>query len=252
MIRSLNDLHGYALHARDGDLGHVADVLIDDRTWRVRYLVADTGGWLGGRQVLLDPAAVEMIDDDGRRVAVTLTRDQVEGSPPVEADAPVSQQMQVDVNAYYGWPAYWGADGVFAPGAQPLDPSVEGAPPAGAFPPAGEGDPHLRSVRELSGYHVRAADDEIGHVEDLLADDGDWVARYAVIDTRNWLPGRKVLVGADWLEAVSWADRAVDVSLRRAEIEQGPDYAPGAPIDRDYEERLHRAHGRVGYWSASE
>ncbi len=49
MLRSMKDLHGFAIHASDGDIGRVADCLFDDDRWAVRYLVVDTGGWLSGR-----------------------------------------------------------------------------------------------------------------------------------------------------------------------------------------------------------
>ena len=46
---------GYAVRAEDGEIGHVKDVLVDDRTWAVRYLVVDTGHWWGGKTVLVSP-----------------------------------------------------------------------------------------------------------------------------------------------------------------------------------------------------
>jgi len=52
-------------------------------------------------------------------------------------------------------------------------------------------DPHLRSTDEVSGYHIQAADGEIGHVEDFVIDDETWAIRYMVVATRNWWPGKK-------------------------------------------------------------
>lgn len=216
MEHRLHDLHGHALHATDGELGHVGDVLVDDRSWHVRYVVVDTGGWLTGRQVLIDPSSVTLIDDDAGRVEVALTRGQIEASPTIDSDAPVSLRQQVDLHSYYGWPAYWGAAGAFGSIATPLDVPPEAVPDP---PPEAEGDPHLRSGRELTGYHVRATDDEIGHVDDLVIDDAGWTVRAAVIATRNWLPGRRVLVPTDAVEEVSWAERHVRVALSRDEVE---------------------------------
>ena len=36
-------------------------------------------------------------------------------------------------------------------------------------------------------------------VEDLLVDEHEWAIRYIVVDTRYWLPGKKVLVADDGL-----------------------------------------------------
>ena len=55
-------------------------------------------------------------------------------------------------------------------------------------------DPHLRSIEAVTGYHIHASDGEIGHVEDFLIEDADWSIRYLVVDTKNWWPGKKVLI----------------------------------------------------------
>ena len=90
------------------------------------------------------------------------------------------------------------------------------------------GDPHLRSAREVIGYYVAATDGDIGHVEDLVIDDATWMLPQLVIDTRNWLPGRKVLIDTSRLRSVDWAEpahRGRHVAARRRE-------QPGVPIAR--------------------
>ena len=107
MLRKISDLHGYAIAATDGALGTVSDFLFDDESWRVRWLVVDTGGWLSGRKVLLPPSALGHIDADGRRFSVRLSRAQVKDSPEIASDQPVSRQMESHVYDYYGWSPYW-------------------------------------------------------------------------------------------------------------------------------------------------
>jgi len=68
------------------------------------------------------------------------------------------------------------------------------------------------------------------------------------VDTRNWLPGKKVLVSPGWIERVSWADRKVYVELTREIIKESPEYDPSAPVNRRYEERLYDYYGRPRYW----
>jgi len=70
-------------------------------------------------------------------------------------------------------------------------------------------DPHLRSTRQVTGYHIHATDGELGHVEDFIVDDENWAVRFLVVDTRNWLPGKKVLLSPQWIERVEWADSSV-------------------------------------------
>ena len=57
MLQSIQKLYADKLGAADGEIGHVKDFYFDDQSWAVRYLVADTGGWLNGRQVLISPYA---------------------------------------------------------------------------------------------------------------------------------------------------------------------------------------------------
>jgi hypothetical protein len=89
-------------------------------------------------------------------------------------------------------------------------------------------DPHLRSAREVEGYHIRAQDGSIGHVEDFILDDADWTIRHLVVDTRNWLPGRRVLLSPGSVADIRWNDREVLVHLNREEIRKSPQYEPGA------------------------
>jgi hypothetical protein len=164
----------------------------------------------------------------------------VEHSPTTAADEPVSRQMESELHAYYGWRPYWGvAATVMA--TQALE---EARKETEQIWP----DPHLRSSREVIGYHIRARDGEIGHVEDLIASDVGWGIRYLVVDTHNWLPGRKVLVDPFWAEQVSWAERRVHVDMTREMVKSSPEFDPSAPVNREYEVRLYDFHGRPKPW----
>lgn len=94
------------------------------------------------------------------------------------------------------------------------------------MPEREQGDPHLRSSKEVRGYDIRASDDSVGHVEDFLIDAKDWTIRFVVVDTRNWWPGKKVLVSPDRVERVSWEDRRIDLGITRAEVEGSPEFDP--------------------------
>ena len=101
---------------------------------------------------------------------------------------------------------------------------------------------------KLSGYRIHATDGDIGHVEDFLIDDETWAIRYLVIDTRNWWPGKKVLVSPHWIDRVSWRDSAVFINLSREAIKRAPEYSEETRLTRDYETGLHRHYDRRGYW----
>ena len=90
MQYSVKDLKGYAIGATDGDIGKVDDFYFDDEFWTIRYLVAETGNWLMNRKVLISPFALGKTDLSRVRFDVTLTKKQVEESPSMDTDEPVS------------------------------------------------------------------------------------------------------------------------------------------------------------------
>jgi len=106
----------------------------------------------------------------------------------------------------------------------------------------------LRSAEAVTGYYIEASDGEIGHLDGFIVDDEAWAIRYIEVATRNWWPGKRVLVSPAWIERVSWADSKVYVGLSREAIQEGPEYADSTPITREYENRLYFHYGRPPYW----
>ena len=109
-------------------------------------------------------------------------------------------------------------------------------------------DSHLRSTEAVTGYHLEAADGELGHVNGFLVDDEDWAIRYIEVSTRNWWPGKGVLVSPAWIERVSWTEARVYVGLSREGIKDAPEYVESRTITREYENRLFLHYGRPQYW----
>jgi hypothetical protein len=109
-------------------------------------------------------------------------------------------------------------------------------------------DSHLRSSTAVTGYHVEAKDGEIGHVHGFVIDDKYWNIRYIEIATRNWLPGKKVLVSPEWIERVSWPESKIYAGLFRQTIQDAPEYLVSRPLTREYESRLYFHYGRPPYW----
>ncbi len=216
MQRSVKQLFGYSIEATDGAIGHARDLYFDDVAWKVRYLVVDTGNWLTGRCVLLSPVALDRPAWQRKVLPVRLSRRQVESSPDISTDLPVSRQHEVELFRYYSWPLYWGGDDVAGPAAVPIVPSPEEEERRPS--PESRGDPHLRSAREVLGYHIRAVDGEIGHLDDLLLDDIGWPVDSLVLDTSNWPGGKKVQVSTDEVLRLEWAERKVYLRLKRDDL----------------------------------
>jgi sporulation protein YlmC with PRC-barrel domain len=257
MLHSLNVIRGYGIHASDGEIGSLRDVYFDDQSTLIRYFVVDTGTWLPGQRVLLVPAVVGGIDAERREIVTGLTRQQVEDSPPVDTEKPVSRQQELALHTYYGWQPYWAVPplagslapywGAAMPAAAQVRPGEERVAEEVAAREREHRDPHLRSAREVEGYHVAASDGEIGHVEDFIIDDQNWAIQLLGIDTSNWLPGRKVVISPRWLRGIDWAGRKVEVDLTRQQVKESPEYDPALVPEATYLERLAAHYGRP--WS---
>jgi len=251
MLWNASAINGYAIEASDGRLGTVSDLLFEDTSWIIRWLVVDSGNWLPGREVLLPLSALGQPDSAQRRFPVKLTMQQVKDSPHIRTDRPVSRQTESHLYDYYGWDPYWSGR-YFPRGGGTATPfPLSGLKPRGhvrtdAQPD--EGDPHLRSAAAVTGYHIVATDGEIGHVEDFLVDDAGWTIRYVAVDTRNWWPGKKVLISPHAVRVIDWADRLMHLGIDRRRIKDSPAYDSSVTIERAYEERLHNYYGWPGYW----
>lgn len=250
MLRRANDFKKLKLRARDGDIGSPKEFYFDDRYWAVRYLVAETGGWMSDKQVLISPYALKPVIYAEQVLPVNLTIKQIEGSPSLETNQPVSRQYEDDYYGYYGWPYYGYGTNMW--GASPFllrDPASWQERALARREE--EWDPNLRSTHDVDGHHIQALDGEIGHVSDFIIDDETWSIRYLVVDTKNWWPGRHVLIAPSWIERVSWEESKVFVNLTRDSIEQAPAYEPEV-LNREYESNLYNHYSSEGYWAHSQ
>lgn len=248
MLQSVNDLKGYNIVATDGEIGNIEEFYFDDEKLTVRYLVANTGNWLTGKQNLISPQTITHLDRDTHKIRVALTKEQVINSPGIDKHQPVSRQMEAIVSDYYGNSMhYWDArpdltaDQLAAANATAAVVKSGGA--SAGVAAAAAPDVHLRSMQEVATYHVAANDGAIGEVEDFIVETDDWTIRYLAIDTGSWLPGKHVLISTLWLGQINWAHEKVHVNLTRGQIENSPDYDKVKQISREYETRLHEHYG---------
>jgi len=229
MLKSIKLLYGKKLGASDGEIGKVEDFYFDDRNWAVRYVVADTGSWLFGRQVLLSPHAfgrLHQADDD---LSVNLTRSQIENSPSIELHKPVSRQYEEEYYQYYGWPYYWQGNGLWGMGGFPGGVAMSTMPfpsepvPASS-PQSKHGDTHLRCTQAVEGYHIQASDGTVGQVSDFMIDAESWAIRSLVVKTGHLLSGREVEVPISKVDRISYDESIVFVSMTAQAVEESPEH----------------------------
>jgi uncharacterized protein YrrD len=254
MLEVISPLKGFAIEATDGRIGKVVDFLFDDSTWKVRWLVVECGTWLHGRKVLIHPPAVSYSGFEDQQFEVKLTKAEVAGSPDWREDEPVSQQMQSRVYDYYGWDPLW--DGGYLGAGDGAMASPLMAPPyfgvrmsserRSEVADRPEGDPHLRSVFEVIGYHIHALDGDIGHVENFMFDNDDWRLHYFVVDTSNWWLGARVLIAVQAVKSLDWSDRHVRLNVSREQVKTSPVWDPLVAFNALDKTHLHRHYGWTG------
>ena len=266
MIRSMNELKDREIGATDGNIGKVSDIYFDDHAWVMRYLIVDTGTWLQSRKVLISPISFKHETMATHSLHLSLSKEQVEDSPSIDTDKPISRQNETAYLSYYGYPDYWGGVGIWSGSMYPYGvlPGNGGQRENRADREQAESvyrrserarhqhdDPHLRSSQEVIGYHIHAKDGDIGHVEDVLIDDETWAIRYLVLNTSNWWMGHKVLITPQWITDISWSDRKVSIDLTRESIQYAPHFDSSIELSRQHEAALFEHYGRQGYWAGA-
>lgn len=245
MLINAKTLATYRLNGNDGEVGHVKEFYFDDKHWTIRYLVADTGSWLSDRQVLISPYALAEVDQQKRYINLNLSKNQIENSPLLNTDKPVSKQFEETYYKYYGWPLYWGGPNMWGPFNNIVFEAKEHAESNTGGKPW---DPNLRSTHDVTGHTIQATDGTIGHVDDFIIDDETWALRYIVVDTKDWMAGKKVLISPHWIESISWQESKVFINLKKEAVELSPEYTEYALLTRSYESVLHKHYNRPGYW----
>ena len=206
MLWNTKELRDYTIRATDGDMGKVYEFYFDDGAWTVDYVVVYIGSWISGRAVLISHAFLGQPDSDSQILPVTLTKEQVENAPDVDTEKPVHRQRQSKLPN--DWPAYWGGGRLLIAGAFSTYHSKKAKREKSSVEEQ-EANPRLRSTREVIGYRIQASDGKFGHVSNFIVDDRTWAVCSIVINTRNWLPGRKVIMPTQWVKEIRWSEYKV-------------------------------------------
>ncbi len=220
MLQNIKLFYGTKLAAVDGEIGHTKDFYFDDQSWVIRYLVADTGSWLPGRQVLISPHAFAVLDKYDKTFNLKLRKKQIEGCPPIERHKPVSRQYETEYYRYYGWPAYWNGDALWGPAGYPLVLPPTRAEIEDQVKHHHRDDKHLQSTQAVTGYAIQAMDGTLGTVADFMIDDRSWAIRELVVEAGHWYSGKEILVATSKIDRISYAESKVYVHLTKADLQR--------------------------------
>lgn len=216
MQRNINHLIGYSMEATDGDIGKVEDFYFEDTTWVIRYLILKTGNWFLNNKVLIAPQAIVKRDAEPRTFPVNLSKEQIRTSPDIDTDKPVSRQQAMELFGHYAW--QWYGSGFYAGGfeATPdINPIIDEKilTEADTNDKRSDDDLHLRSTKEIIGYHIHSVDGDFGHVSDFILDEVNWQIIYLVVGTHKWFGGKKVLIETGKIKEIQWGNSKVILNI---------------------------------------
>lgn len=220
MIRSMTELFAGRVTDRDGSLGLLHDTLIDRVVWMVRYLVVVTEGWLPGWFALVPTEMAEPEAPGGAMLRIDLARREFERCSRDPASLPGEPEARVCLAS--SWPPT----------------KLESL----------RHDPALHSLRGWKGYHLMAADDEAGTLEDVLADDVTWLVRYLGVRTAPGTAGRRVLVPVSLVEEIDTGRKLIQVDTPAGTVTNAPEEEPAVPLERSRERRIYEHYDRPPYW----
>jgi hypothetical protein len=100
-LRSVHEVKSYHIHARDGEIGHVADFLLEDGDWSIHYLVVDTQNWWPGKKVLISPRSIDSTDWSTRTVSLNVDRQTVKDSPAYDGSTAIDRAYEYQFHGYY-------------------------------------------------------------------------------------------------------------------------------------------------------
>jgi hypothetical protein len=247
MLRASQSLIHARVHAVDGDVGAISDLYFDDEHWYVRYLALATGSWLRRQRVCIVPDRVTRVSS--RRVQVELTREQIRNTdePAGGKTALRWTRDRINIEPYSSF-----ADERLA-GASPMGPLGAGCimpPPeiqvqsrARMHQQMHLEPTHVCSRNEVSGYRIEALNGDLGHARDFLFDDIEWTVQYVVVEARNWLPGKLVIVPTVLVQAVSGSDRKLTVAIDCQTLRGAPAYEPALLTDDALAKRVSQYYG---------
>jgi len=247
MLRSAYNLIGYKTETKTQALGKIEDLYFDEESWTIRFLVIGSIKWFSYKKILLSPEQItKEVKKAKKFIFGSLNRKEIKKAPDINTAKPVSREKEMGLLRYYRLPTYWQA-------------MPEGNVPPLTPPPLPHKDElllnkkqrnksHLRSLKKITKYRLKARNTLVGTVKDLIIDEKSMKARYLAIKTSVPLSGRSVLIAPDWIRDISWAESKMYTDIEPDKMENCPTYDPREGINRTYEQNLYDYYGRPRYW----
>lgn len=225
MLRSYRKLQGTRTRALDGEIGSLKDIYIDDSSWAVQYFVVELGSWFNGKDVLVPPDAVAPFD--GTTINIELTKAEIRSCKHADSAIPVSLQQRYRERSLFNFACTIASIMNAGPMIVP--------PVSGNSYDTSEIDPHLRSCRTISKYHLINKNTEVGIMEDLLLDDSYWHIRFTVATVGKADSSIKKLFKPQLIDNIDCSLSTISLSIGKSGILAFPDFFAEKHLDTSYE-----------------
>jgi hypothetical protein len=243
-MSSLDILHGYSIHAADGELGTVVSFLFEEHTWKIRFMVVDARLQAGGRRLLIPPAVFLAPVWEQKRFPLRILRNQVSQCPDIDSDA-IAGPISGEENLFFGWPVSWGEGfHLSVISGSSLSHAIRFHHP-GTLPDAGA---ILYAHRKLIGFTMDTVDGPAGDIVDFIIDENRWEICFLVVDTGTLLPGKKVLVSVDKIKKIMVNEGRVSTVLHGKDISKSPAFDPSGQFNHNYNKIISEYYNRSSRW----
>jgi len=106
-LRSTKDVIDHHIQAKDGEIGHVEDYVIDDKTWAIRYMIVNVHNWLPGKKVLISTHWIDDINWNELKVVINLSREAIKNSPECTDEVFLTRDYETKLHEHYNLKGYW-------------------------------------------------------------------------------------------------------------------------------------------------
>lgn len=209
MYRSLKEFQSYKVSATDKDLNSCIDLLIDDESWALRYLVLDTHKWLPlSRKVVVSPLTIQQVDWDEKHIQLNESESVIKDSPNLNEHEPVSREYEHNFFRYYGYGYYWMGAGLWGTVPHPA-PFVDDR--QAELKEIEKGN-SLRSLQEILGYSVYAHGEKVGELKDLVLNPREWNIEFIVV-SRPELETDQQLLRIDLVDGINCQAKVIQLNV---------------------------------------
>jgi hypothetical protein len=244
MLLNLKKLFDYQIKIKDQELIYPRDFIFETAGWSLKYLVVDIEVRDLWHTLFLDIHTLQNPDHEGKilEAEIKLDKNNLSEFYPDKHELPVSWKKEMELKQYFSWPIT--EIDITSLDKQEAEALLKNMA-TDKIKRLLSIDTQTRSFDEVIQYQIKAGDEEIGQVKDLIVNEQDWKIRYVVVDTHSWLPGsKKFLISPAWVEDINWNKNEIYVTVNREKIETCPEYNFGDEISPEFEIKLFKHFGK--------